>query len=208
MYIGPKQTTGRIRKGPLAANPALWEALEDGALLRRALETFYPKVFEDPRLAPFFVDAELRHTIDKQYSFLRSIITGTGGYFGNRPKNAHHWMVIDDDLFDYRERLFLDTFRKAGLDETWVQCLSEINEVFRKQIVKAAPIPRSLAGAHFPLYGYDEMVMSVGTVCDACAEAIDEGQTARYHRRTGRTYCVPCTPPDDTPPGYTEAKHP
>ena len=55
----------------------------------------------------------LTRSIEKQYSFLKACITGEKCYFGNRPRNAHHWMIIDDALFDYRQALmiaFLDNF--------------------------------------------------------------------------------------------------
>jgi truncated hemoglobin YjbI len=79
----------------------MWEALGRGPLLRAILTDFYAEVFQDPRLLPFFHATTREWVIDHQYAFLAEIFTGERMFFGDRPRNAHHWMVITDDLFDY-----------------------------------------------------------------------------------------------------------
>ena len=151
----------------------MWEALEQGKLLRAILEDFYGRVYEDARLARFFEHVTKGRAIDKQYEFLRDKLLGTRDYFGDRPRNAHHWMVISDELFDYREALLSTCARDAGLDERWVARLRAISERFRKQIVKDAPIPKKVRGRALPLEGYEDLVLSAGALCDACGEPIE-----------------------------------
>lgn len=182
----------RRRRGDLAPNPALWSALGEGVLLATILEDFYTRVYADPRLAPFFEGVTRQRAIEKQHAFLRDIFSGSHDYFGDRPRNAHHWMVISDELFDYREALMEACLRRAGLAEAHVAAWRATEEVFRKQLVKAAPVPKKLGGVAVPFEGYAEVLLEVGTLCDGCEAAIDVGHVARYHRRTGRTYCLPC----------------
>lgn len=177
---------------PLDPDPALWEALGGGSLLQTALTDFYARVFDDARLGTFFKDVTREWVAQKQFSFMKSILTGDNSYFGYRPRNAHHWMVISDDLFDYREDLMASCLREAGVDEPWVGRIREISEAYRKQIVKGAPWPRKVAGTSLPMDGYDPLKLECGAVCDGCVGEIEVGADAMYHRRTGKLYCMAC----------------
>ncbi|MFO0656838.1 MAG: group 1 truncated hemoglobin [Polyangia bacterium] len=182
----------RIRRGALAPNPELWAALEQGEKLTAILTEFYTLAFVDPRLSPFFRDVTKQRLIEKQYNFMYEILTGEPVYFGERPRNAHHWMVISDELFDYREDLLAEVERRHGMSERSIAQWRALNEAFRKQIVKAKPKPKKIPGMVFPLEGYEKLVLSAGSVCDDCLCEIAEGQTATYHVRTGKTYCDGC----------------
>ncbi len=182
------------RAGDLDPDPEMWAALDDGLKLRAILEDFYTRVYADPRLKHFFLNVTRERAIDKQYEFLRDKFLGTRDYFGDRPRNAHHWMVISDELFDYREGLIAQCARDAGLEEKWVARLRALNECFRKQIVKSAPIPKKVRGVSLPLDGYGDLVLAVGSLCDHCGSAADAGESVKYHLRTGEVYCLTCFP--------------
>lgn len=173
-------------------NRALWEALEGGPALRRILIDFYDQVYADARLSPFFAQTPKSWVIDHQYAFLAQAFAGIRGYFGDRPRNAHHWMVIDDDLFDYREQLMENTLRRHGLAEEHIRHWRAFEERFRSHIVKDAPFPKKRRGAALPLDGYDSVMMDSGGVCDGCSSVIDKGLLARYHVRTGKAFCATC----------------
>lgn len=183
----------RVRKGALAPDRSLWAVLGDGELLSAALADFYGRVFTDERLATFFASTTKQRAIEKQFAFLREILTGEEGYFGDRPYNAHHWMVISDELFDYREALWGACLRRQGLSEPQVQKFLSIDEVFRRQIVKDQAKPKKLRGEDLPLEGYEGLVLAIGALCDGCGTAVDAGQEVRYHVRTGRTFCRNCS---------------
>lgn len=181
-------------KGPLAPNPALWAALREGALLRELLERFYDRVYADARLAPFFHGVTKDRAVDKQYSFLAEIFSGQKMYFGDRPRNAHHWMVISDELFDYRERLFEACLRERALAEEHIAAWLAVHQVFRKQIVKDAPFARRMAGTEMPLDGWERDVLHASTLCDGCQGPLQVGDAVVFHRRRGTTFCAACTP--------------
>jgi truncated hemoglobin YjbI len=185
----------RRRNDDLKPDDEMWSALEHGEKLTRILDDFYGRVYQDPRLAPFFHGVTRERAIEKQYSFLRQIFTGEPIYFGDRPRNAHHWMVISNELFDYREALMEECLRRACLPEPLVQRWRAIEERFRKQIVKSAPFGKKLRGVTLPLEGYESLELAVGACCDGCSEAIEAGARASYHVRTGRTYCAACFQP-------------
>ncbi len=185
-------STSRRRRGDLACDPELWAALGNGPGLTEVLTDFYSRVFADERLAPFFEGVTQDWLVQKQYSFLRDILTGSRQYFGHRPRNAHHWMVISDELFDHREDLMQSCLERYGLSPRLVQEFRAIDEVFRKQIVKDQPFPRKNRGIEVPLEGYDQLILTIGTLCDGCQGELSPNSTVSYHVRTGQTYCSVC----------------
>jgi NAD(P)H-flavin reductase/ferredoxin/truncated hemoglobin YjbI len=173
-------------------DPELWAALEDGELLMKILRDFYTEVYADPRLAPFFHGVTMQRAIEKQYLFLRQVFTGRKVYFGDRPRNAHHWMVISDELFDHREEIMMAWLRRHGLPEHLIERWRGAEEHYRADIVKARPVKRVVDGMELPVDGFGEAVMDVGTLCDACGREIHTGERVRYHLRLGTTYCPAC----------------
>ncbi len=187
-------TTHRRRKGDLKPNPELWASIGGGDGLTSILTDFYTRVYADDRLNHFFEGVTIQRAIEKQYNFLYQVFTGERVYFGERPRNAHHWMVISDELFDYREELMESCLRRHGLAPDMVAAWRRTEEVFRKQIVKAQAIPKKIRGHAMPLEGYEKMELSVGTLCDGCESEMAPGMEITYHVRTGRGYCGACAP--------------
>lgn len=193
--VNRSANTAKSRKasGELKPDPEMWTALEEGVLLNRILDDFYSRVYEDERLAPFFHGVTKQRAIEKQVLFLRQLFTGEKVYFGDRPRNAHHWMVISDELFDYREELMADTLRRHGLPEHLVQRWREVEERFRGDIVKDEPRKRKMGDVELPVDGYGETILEIGSICDGCAEEVDAGVSVRYHLRLGTIFCPSCT---------------
>jgi truncated hemoglobin YjbI len=188
----PKRGRARPVRGALAPNPQLWEALERGPKLRRVLEDFYARVYEDPLLLPFFEHTSIEWAIEHQFAFLAEIFSGEKHFFGDRPRNAHSWMVISDALFDHREALMESCLRRHGIGDDLVRAFRAVDEAFRSHIVKDAPIPRKRGGVALPVEGYEALVLLVGSVCDGCGVELPELGRAVYHVRTGQTYCEGC----------------
>lgn len=185
-------TNDRRRLGDLHPDPEMWEALRGGAGLTEILSDFYARVYDDPRLSHFFEGVTRQRAIEKQYSFLAQVFTGEPVYFGDRPRNAHHWMVISDELFDHREALMESCLRRYGLAEPLVSRWRAMEERFRKQIVKAAPRGKKIRGIELPVDGFDELSLAIGSLCDGCAGELAPGVVVHYHVRTGKTYCGAC----------------
>lgn len=174
-------------------DPALWHELGDGLRVRAVLEDFYERVYRDDRLAPFFHNVTLSRAIDKQYSFLRQLMTGERVYFGDRPRNAHHWMVISEELFDYRQALMQNRLEAHGLSDAQIARWTRLELHYRSDIVKNAACPRRVGGVDLPLDGYAVQVIDGGTMCDHCGDAVDAGTEVTYHLRLGLVSCGACT---------------
>lgn len=175
----------------LPPDPELWEALGRAGLLA-ILTDFYGRVFADPRLSPFFHGVTQERAIGKQFSFLFDVFTGKKEYFGLRPFNAHHWMIISDELFDYREALFEECLQRFGLAEPLIRRWLALHELFRREIVKSSARGIVLDGVEQKIPGFEELVMSEGAVCDGCRRVLERGAKVRCHLRTGLLYCEAC----------------
>jgi NAD(P)H-flavin reductase/truncated hemoglobin YjbI/ferredoxin len=176
----------------VAPDPELWSALRQGAGLTEILTDFYGRVFEDPRLAPFFHKVTKQRAIEKQYEFLRDVFSGTSDYMGLRPFNAHHWMIISDELFDHREALMESCLRRHGLAEHLIRRWGAFHEQFRREIVKGTQRGLMLDGVEQPVGEYEEVTLDVGALCDGCQSEIPRGAIARGHARTGELFCGGC----------------
>lgn len=174
-------------------NLELWAALRNGELLMEALKDFYGQVFQDDRLSSFFHSTTMQRSIEKQYLFMRQILTGEKIYIGDRPRNSHHWMVISDELFDYRAELMMSCLRKHGLSEPMVRCFHEVEEFYRSDIVKPTPFARVMGDVEVPFEGFNEMTLDVGTLCDTCEREVAVGEKVIYHVRIGKVYCANCS---------------
>lgn len=188
----PYLTTEAAKFAALRPQPELWAELGNGARLMVMLEDFYTQVYADPRLAPFFYRTTKQRSVEKQYSFLRDVFTGTRDFFGEMPFNAHHWMVISDELFDYREELFFATVRRYGVPERFLRPWAALHELFRREIVKPEPRGQILFGVERSLEGYTTESLGVASVCDGCGGEVHEGETVQMLKRTGEIFCKHC----------------
>jgi len=128
---------------------------------------------------------------------MRQILTGEKIYFGDQPRNTHHWMVVSEDLFDYRGRMMLDSLRKFHLPEEMVQRFHAIEEYYREDVIKDAPFPKKIGDTEMPLEGFDELVLDVGSLCDVCQREVKAGEKVIYHVRLGKIYCSDCSEPHE-----------
>ncbi|RFF30453.1 2Fe-2S iron-sulfur cluster-binding protein [Wenzhouxiangella sediminis] len=183
---------GQGRRAP-PPDPELWARLGNGRILREVLRDFYDLAFEDERLGPYFAGVTRQRLREKQYSFLRSLMLGRRDYMGQRPRNAHHWMVISDDLFDYRIRLLEGCMRDHGLTDEWIGRWHVYEAFFRADIVKAEPLPRQVGGREVVQQGTEEARLEDGGVCDGCGRIIECGERVRFHLRLGAVYCLACS---------------
>jgi truncated hemoglobin YjbI len=189
-HPAPFEDAARIAQ--IGAEPELWAALESGPGLTRILTRFYARVFVDPQLAPFFQQITQDRAIQKQYEFLADLMSGERNYFGLNPFNAHHWMVISDALFDYREELFEQVLREHGLPPELIRRWMALHERFRSDIVKAAPRGLVSQGIEQPLHTHVIEHLSIDTVCDGCGDEIPALRPSRYQYRSGTLHCASC----------------
>lgn len=167
--------------------------LEKDDLLNKVLKSFYDDVYNDDLLRPYFKSVSKDWVIQKQYAFLYMLFSGKEIYMGERTRNAHHWMVISDELFDYREDLIEKHMIKHGLELKFRKRWRDYHEFFRSRMVKSRPWKKIWDNHHYPLEGIEEFLVETGAICDACTKEIEAGSHAKYHVRLGEVYCNACS---------------
>lgn len=191
-FAHPRMPCGAGILDGIRADPELWQALDHGPGLTRLLEAFYRRVYADPRLSHFFTGVSVDRAVHKQYEFLADLFAGTRNYFGLSPFNAHHWMVISDELFDYREALFETVLVEAGLPDHLIRRWMSLHERFRSEIVKSTPRGLVIEGVEQPYRTQVIEVLDIDSVCDHCGCEIPSGSRVRYQYRSGRLHCHAC----------------
>jgi truncated hemoglobin YjbI len=171
----------------------MWDALKKGELLTEILTDFYDKVYEDDILKPYFKKVTKQRAIEKQYNFMFQLLTGENVYLGDKPRNAHHWMVVSNDIFDHRERLIEDSMLKLGLERKYIDKWLAFNESLREKIVKSEPWDKIQDGIVIPVDGYKEIELDFPFVCDCCHNEISTGTKVRYHVMEAKIYCGNCS---------------
>ena len=134
-------------------DPVFYAAMGGDEMLALVLNAFYDRVFVDPVLAHFFADTDRETLKGKQFTFLKQRFTGERVYMGQRPRNAHHRMVISDEEFDYRAEVLRETLCAHGLLPEHVEKWMRVEEIFRRQIVKTAPQPLFYRGTTITIVG-------------------------------------------------------
>lgn len=101
-------------------------------------------------------------------------------------------MVIDNDLFDYRERLLTECMAKHGLAAHLIQRWRALEELFRRDIVNPEPWGRIIDGVETPVENMREEVFEFATVCDGCEGETAAGEKVLCHPRFGKVYGKYC----------------
>jgi ferredoxin-NADP reductase/truncated hemoglobin YjbI len=188
-------------------DPELWEALESGPGLTKILTSFYTEAYNDQRIAPFFRRMTRDRAIQQQYAFLADIFEGKFRYFGLKPFNAHHWMIISDELFDYREVMIERHMRDYGLEEKFIRRWSALHEHFRRAIVKTSARGMIVDGKEQVIEQPEDVSLDFDTICNGCESEVLAGTTVHYVPQTGELFCAGCSAVP-TPPPPPEAQAP
>jgi len=132
--------------------------------------------------------------VEKQYSFMHQLFTGKKVYFGNRPRNIHHWMVISDDLMDRRRRILDAAMLRHGVTDEQRHVWHAYEENYRPDIVKDEAWPLKVGeNEYVDLESFDKEVLLEATLCDYCGNEVLAGEEVIYHRRTGKISCPRCS---------------
>ena len=98
-------------------NLKLLNRLLEKNLLHDILDDFYDEVYEDRILNPYFAALPKEKIKERQFSFLSMILQTGDNYMGPIMRNAHHWMVISEEIFEHRENILVKHMKNHGLED-------------------------------------------------------------------------------------------
>ncbi len=102
-------------------------------------KVFYDKVYQHPWLKLYFEQIPQEHIERQQVDFMQKVLGGENIYVGKAPPISHTHMFIPDELFDLRTQLLCDAFKETNAHPILVEKWLQIDESFRKIIVKQSP---------------------------------------------------------------------
>ncbi len=172
--------------------PELWHWLEQDNRLGGIITDFYQRIFNDDIMLPYFHNSTQQRSREKVYSFYKRLFSGEPCFFGDRPRNAHHWMVITDAIYDHRLALLESTLRDHNVPEHLLKIWMGYEEYYRSDIVKDEPRGRQMGDITQPAGGFGRETLTCGAICDSCESIIEAGENVLYHLRTGQLYCKRC----------------
>jgi len=70
------------------------------AFVSRVVLSFYDRVLESGRLAPYFADTDMQRLVEHQAKFIASVMGGPECHTGAMLRDAHAHLYIDDGAFD------------------------------------------------------------------------------------------------------------
>lgn len=177
----------------LAPNPVLWTQLGGDEKIRAILTTFYHTVYADAKLSPFFERVTIDRIIGKQFGFLKDNIVGEKNYWGEQPRNTHHWMVISDALFEHRTDLMRQALQQHAVPSDLIEQFEAYENQFKPDIVKSQPWLKQVGNLVIDTEQYEQCVLEEATVCDYCGAEIPVKTMVKFHKRIGKLACVACS---------------
>jgi glutaminase len=136
-------------------NSSLYENLESWAgsrnitadeFIQSAINQFYPKVVNDPRLSRFFEDANLDAIQRHQIAFMQGLFSGkeAGGFTSEEIYRIHQNLIRNQGLKDIHVDCFIDIFmntlREMDVDATLVSQIHDHLVPFRQVFSKATTL--------------------------------------------------------------------
>jgi hemoglobin len=96
---------------------------------------FYSQIFENPWFKKLFVNTTQEIITNQQIDFMLGALGGPNMYGGRSPKDAHPHVWINEDIWNYREKLLLETFNKVKTPQVIQDKWLTIENAFRRAII-------------------------------------------------------------------------
>ena len=103
--------------------------------IRKVTTEFYELVYKDPWFSKIFSKVEQKIITSQQIDFMIQKFGGPKRFCGRSPKDAHPHVWVDQNIWDYREKLLLKACYKVGAPKNIIDKLIKIDEAFKEGII-------------------------------------------------------------------------
>ena len=115
----------------------MYDSIGGAPAVHAAVDEFYERVLADPRLAPFFTNADLQHLKAHQRAFIAAAIGGSEVYQGRDMAAAHAGLGITGADFDAAVAHLAGTLAGLGVPEKTTGDIGGALAPLRSDIVTA-----------------------------------------------------------------------
>jgi hemoglobin len=116
---------------------SIYDAIGGAPAVTAAVDDFYVRVLADPKLAPFFVDVDIRKLKSHQRGFIAAAIGGPEIFAGRDMATAHAGLAITDTDFDAVVTHLVATLTGLGVPAETIGQIGAALAPLRTQIVTA-----------------------------------------------------------------------
>jgi hemoglobin len=113
------------------------------AFISRVVLSFYDRVLDSPRLAPFFADVDMQRLVEHQAKFISSVMGGPESYTDTMLRDAHAHLAIDKAAFDEMIGLLQLTLEDFQISPADVRTIVADLEARQAQILGLQASPSS-----------------------------------------------------------------
>jgi truncated hemoglobin YjbI len=117
-------------------NQKTFHELGGREILMRVSKVFYDKVYAHPWIGKYFADVPQDVIEIQQVDFLQGALGGEKVYCGKLPVPAHKHMFINDELYQLRTNLLVESLKECGACQELIDRLIKIDDAFKSGIVK------------------------------------------------------------------------
>ena len=122
----------------MTATSTLYDQLGGAAAVTAAVDTFYRKVMEDPRISHFFKGVNMQRQIAKQRAFLTTAFGGPSHYTGKDMRRGHARVVamgLNDEHFDIVVGLLRQTLSDLKVPTPLIDQVETIAQSVRNDVL-------------------------------------------------------------------------
>ena len=114
---------------------SLYNKLGGFTVVRSLVSDFYDKMLDEPELAPFFHDTDMKKLVDHQTKFWSTALGGPASYTADQFRAIHQNMGITDRHFDQTLELARETLEDNDVNDGDVETIIESFQQFRAVVV-------------------------------------------------------------------------
>ena len=113
-----------------------FEAYGGRKMLEIISKDFYDHIYEDPWLKQFFKHVPQEHIEKQQVDFMQAALGGVNCYAGKTPPHGHKHINITKEVYEYREKLLMHSFKACNASQALIDRWLEIDNAFYDRVVK------------------------------------------------------------------------
>ena len=93
------------------------------SVVSKIVSSFYDRVLDSEKLAPYFENTDMRRQIDHQSKFISSLMGGPASYSNDQLERSHQRLNITNDDFNEVVQVLTETFEDAGVSASDVSTI-------------------------------------------------------------------------------------
>lgn len=110
------------------------------ALVFKVVEEFYELVYKDEWFSKIFRNIKQEIITTQQTDFMVQAFGGPKKFCGRSPSDAHPQIWINEEMWEFREKLLVEAFNKLGIEDSFREKWLRIDNAFKASIINSGGV--------------------------------------------------------------------